>query len=425
MSRGFTIAELLVASAIALSVMAAVATLFGTFGATASDTQAIVDMTNRMRTTASRLRRDLAGATVPLRPPVSPESNAGYFELIEGPLVDSTANAATSLLADVDDVLLFTARSLGPPFQGRYTASGTTRQVESSTAEIAWFCRPSPTSAQTVAGLNLHTLYRRQLLVQGYVGAAPFHDESSPTSNQVAGTMPALLLSYDISLRPQGGGIFVPNTLADLTSRPNRFLHGAWNTAFSPATPGTTFDAASGREGEDVVLTNVIAFDVRVFDPEARPRLNGTTPVLPTDRVTGGYDAQPAFSGTNSYAGCFVDLGTSTADMATLISGSWSTGISPFTRVANPRSGLVATYDTWSTAYEANGIDEDGDGVVDEATNGIDNSTPADGLPDDAGEAETAPPYALPLTAVEVLIRCYDPTSQQVRQFTVRHAFGN
>jgi prepilin-type N-terminal cleavage/methylation domain-containing protein len=405
--RGFSLTELLVASTIALSVMAAVATLFGTFGGTASDAQSIVDMTNRMRMTASRLRRDLAGVTAPLRPPLSPDGNSGYFEMIEGPLVDATANATSSLLADVDDVLLFTTQSGGPPFQGRYVVSGTDRQIESSTAEVVWFCLPSPAAAQTVAGLNLHTLYRRQLLVEGYVGAAPFHAPPSPATNQIVGTVPDLFNLYDISLRPLGGGVFVPNTLGDLTLRQNRFLHGEWNVAFSTATAGTTFDMASGREGEDVVLTNVISFDVRVFDPDIFVRSLGGTILYPGDP-----DYSTAANTTTR--GAFIDLGR--LGGLTGLSGS---------AASKAGAGLACTYDTWSTAYEANGVDEDGDSIVDDATNGVDNSNPADGLPDDPGETETAPPYSTPLTAIEVRVRCYDPVSQQVRQTTIRHAFAN
>ena len=405
--RGFSLPELLVASAIALSVMAAVASLFGTFGGAASDTQSIVDMTNRMRMTTSRLRRDLAGVTAPLRPPLSPDGNPGYFELIEGPLVDSTATPDAPLLADVDDVLLFTTQSVGPPFQGRYVVSGTDRQIESSTAEVAWFCRPSPAAAQTVPGLNLHTLYRRQLLVEGYVGAAPFHVPPNPATNQIAGTVPDLFNLYDVSLRAVGGGVFVPNTLADLTLRQNRFLHGAWNVAFSAATPGASFDAASGREGEDVVLTNVIAFDVRVFDPDIFIRSAGGTILYPGD-------PDYATATDTTIRGAFIDLGL--AGGVTALSGA-----------AAPKAGLglANTYDTWSTAYEANGDDEDNDGIVDDATNGADDSSPADGLPDDPGETETAPPYSTPLTAIEVRVRCYDPVSRQVRQTTIRHAFAN
>lgn len=403
--RAFSLTELLVASTIAMMVMAAVATLFGTFGGAASDTQSIVDMTNRMRTTASRLRRDLSGMTAPLRPPLSPDANQGYFELIEGPLVDSTASPTASLLADVDDVLLFTTQSPGPPFQGRYVVGVVDRQIESSTAEVAWFCRPSPAAAQTVPGLNLHTLYRRQLLVDGYVGAAPFHDPPNVATNQIVGTMPALLNLYDISLRAVGGGVFVPNTLGDLTLRQNRFLHGAWNVAFSSGTAGATFDASSGREGEDVVLTNVISFDVRVFDPDILVRSLAGVILYPGD---------PGYAGGAPTAtkGAFVDLGL--LGGGTLLSSAAAT---------KAGAGLACTYDTWSTAYETNGIDDEGGGIVDNAANGVDNN--GDGLPDDPGETETAPPYSVPLTAVEIRIRCYDPTSQQVRQVTIRHAFAN
>jgi type II secretory pathway component PulJ len=408
--RGFSLVELLVASAIAMIVMAAVATLFGTFGNAASTSQSIVDMTNRLRTTTSRLRKDLAGVTAPLRPPVGPDGNPGYLELIEGPLLDLTASATASLLADVDDVLLFTTQSAGPPFQGRYLVSGIDRRIESSTAEVAWFCRPSPAAAQTVPGLTLHTLYRRQLLVEGYVGVAPFHNPATAATNQIVGTMPGLLTSYDMSLRPVGGGVFVPNTLGDLTQRENRFLHGAWNVAFSGTVSGAAFDAASGREGEDVVLTNVLAFDVRVFDPgiTIRTGTDAAQAILyPGDPgYAAGADSSP------STKGAFVDLGRQGG--GTLLSGSAAAKASP---------ALACTYDTWSTAYEINGIDDEINGIVDDATNGADNNS--DGLQDDPAETETAPPYATPLTAIEVRIRCYDPVSRQVRQTTVRQAFPN
>ena len=402
--RGFTLVELMVASTIAMMIMAAVVTLFVAFGGAASTSQSIVDMSSRLRTTATRLRRDLAGITVPLRPPASPDGNPGYFELIEGPLLD-TSGTGTQLLADVDDVLLFTTQSAGPPFQGRYMVSGTERRIESSTAEVAWFCRPSPVAAQTVDGLQLHTLYRRQLLVIGYVGVAPFHNPGTPTTNQIAGTLPGLLTDYDVSLRDAGGGVCVPNTLGDLTWRQNRFLHGAGNTAFSLDAAGATFEGTA-REGEDVVLTNVIAFDVRAFDPVIPVRSGSTGAILyPGDL---DYD-----NGTNaSTKGAFVDLGRQGG--GTTLSGA---------AAAKAGTALACTYDTWSTAYEANGIDDDSDGIVDDATNGADNN--GDGLPDDPGETETSPPYAVPLTAIEVRIRCYDPTSREVRQITVRQALAN
>ena len=434
---GFTLVELLVASTIALVVMGAVASLFGVFSRASTNSQAIVGLSSRMRSTANRLRQDLVGLTAPLTPPLSPESDAGYFELIEGPWTDAfdgsgnliTGSSTTAILADTDDVLLFTTRSSAGPFEGNYAGN----QIESSTAEVAWFCRPSTT--QPVAGLQLQTLYRRQLLVVGYVGASPFFVAGSATNNQVLGSLPAIYSTYDISLRPDStvAGALVPNTLGDLTRRENRFFHGpTWASLFPNTVSGSTnltFDGTT-REGEDVVLTNVIAFDVRVFDPDARPKLNGTTVVYPNEQ---GYAALGT-SGTAAAAfkGCFLDLGGNARFGAVpnvlvpdlLATGSFA-ATTALSGTAAAKSGLTATYDTWSTAYETNGVDNDdgGSGPVDEATNGVDDD--GDNIPDDADETETAPPYSRPLQAIEIRIRCYDPTSREIRQTTVRHTFTN
>lgn len=413
----FTLTELLLAATIALVVMGALASLLGVFSRAGTNSQSIVEMSSRMRSAANRLRQDLGGITAPLTPPLSPESGLGYFEIVEGPMQDGlattgsgtqlfvsgaavTASGTTSILADADDALIFTTRSLSGPFEGRYQNS----QIESNTAEVAWFCRPSANQPFPNV-VQLQTLYRRQLLVVGYVGASPFFSSGSPTNNQVSSTLPTAYDTFDISLRldPRVNAL-VPNTLADLTQRENRFLHGtSRTTAFPNSFTSLTFDGGS-REGEDIVLTNVIAFDVRVFDPAARPMLTGSTIVYPPD---------PGYTGPTAgqFPGCFVDLGRC-VPAGTILSGS-----------ANARSGLTATYDTWSTFYETNGDDDDNDTIIDDGTNGLDNN--GDGIPDDPGEDEAPPPYATPLRAIEIRIRCLDPTSREIRQLTVRQAFAN
>lgn len=456
----FTLVELLVSSTIALVVMGAVASLFGVFSRTSTNTQAIVDLSSRMRSTANRLREDLAGLTAPLTPPLSPESDAGYFELIEGTWTDArdgsgatiTASSATSILADTDDVLLFTTRSSAGPFEGNYNGS----QIESSTAEVAWFCRPSTT--QPVPGLQLQTLYRRQLLVVGYVGASPFFVAGSATNNQVLGSLPAIYSTYDISLRPDStvAGALVPNTLGDLTRRENRFFHGpTWASPFPNTVSGSTnltFDGTT-REGEDVVLTNVIAFDVRVFDPDARAKLSGTTVVYPNEQTYSTLSTTGSVSAA-AFKGCFLDLGGNVRTslvpnvlVPDVVSTGTFTGFTALSGSAAAKSGLIATYDTWNAAYESNGLNEDNDtedlngngsldagedrnanGILDaplfdEGTNGMDDD--GDGIPDDPDEDETAPPYSRPLQAIEIRIRCYDPASREIRQVTVRHFFTN
>ncbi len=63
---------------------------------------------------------------------------------------------------------------------------------------------------------------------------------------------------------------------------------------------------SGNRLGEDIVLSNVLAFDVRVFDPAAEVRNNATAgvAVVPSD---------PGYSGCVSFSppveGAYVDLG--------------------------------------------------------------------------------------------------------------------
>jgi prepilin-type N-terminal cleavage/methylation domain-containing protein len=396
---GFSLTELLVASAVALLVMAGVATMIGTFGRAASQSQALVALAGRMRSTAWQLRQDLAGVTAELVPWARPESNSGYFELLEGPQADTGGPAA--LTGDTDDILLFTTRAVGGPFVGRYGSNS----IESDCAEVAWFCRQA--ADQPLPGTTLFNLHRRQLLVVGYVGQAPFFDGTAATPVPVAnleGSNSTPL--YDLSLRREGA-FAVPNTLADLTKRENRFMRSgtfsyvgdndtpltATSTAFpyvfplvtstSPfrnnrSLPNATFDNTD-RVWEDVLLTNVISFDVRVFDPQSLP------------------DA------------AYVQLSGSAAATSTLL------------RAADSRSRLSATYDTWSLHYEFNGLDDDNDNVIDDGTNGFDDNN--NGVPDDPAEYETSPPYPVPLRGIEVRIRCYEPSSKEVRQMTVRHSF--
>ena len=378
---GFSLTELLVASGIGLMVMASVASLFTVFGRALSQSQSTVDQVARLRAAGWKLRQDLAGLTCRVTPWLSPEAEAGYFECVEGPRKDNAAaHGLSNLEADTDDILMFTTRSPAGRFFGRYADAN--RTIESPYAEVAWFCREAGT--QPVTGTKLYNLYRRQLLIVAYVGAAEF------TGNSIAGILPTI--DYDISLRVDGGRL-VPNTLGDLTKRENRFMHLVTpfphEMRYDPSSanrliPQATFETTS-RSGEDVVLTNVISFDMRVFDPEARAQVSGTITRYPGD---------PGYSpGTGAY-GAYVDLGAGQGGR--------------LARAMEAKSGLSGarpTYDTWSQHYEFTAA----------GRSGLNVST----------EYVTAPPYPVPLRGVEVRIRCYDPTSKQVRQVTVRQSFGS
>ncbi len=383
-----TLVEMLVATTMTLVIMGVVVQLFGMVGNGVSASRASLRMSSELRSVAHALRTDLNGITVETVPPVKVDSDSGYLEIIEGSGTD-TSLGLTQLTGDIDDVLMFTTQSLGKPFVGKLGSTGDV--IESPYAEVAWFCR---STSKTVGGSTLYNLHRRQLLVMDYVGANPFHG-----TNSHSGTLPAALQDYDLSLRQVGGNVF-PNGLSDLTKRENRFLHDA---PFPFVADLSSNGALSGsRVGEDIVLTNVLAFDVRVFDPDASVRdSGGGVALIPGD---------PGYATNLSVltSGAYIDMGASGA-------GTFAS--------METKSQLTApnTYDTWSDHYEFNGVDEDNTYGIDQKNNLDDDDS--NGIIDDAEELETLPPYPVPLRGLEVRIRIYDTSTRQVRQVTVRHTF--
>ena len=196
-----------------------------------------------------------------------------------------------------------------------------------------------------------------------------------------------------------------------------------------------------------MILTNVLAFDVRVFDPSAPVRVNAADDIalVPGDP---GFAAVPNVVANGAYVdlGWARDRGATDPPVANIAPhaprfadlGDSRSGLRPTNRNAGP-----CVYDTWSTHYESNGFNDDaetGDTVTDQGSDGLDNDSDGkvdespfdadgDGTPtnlgagDDPGELETAPPYPAALRGIEVRLRCYEPSSLQVRQVTIRHSF--
>ncbi len=258
---------------------------------------------------------------------------------------------------------------------------------------------------------------------------------------------PNFYQTNDISAHVEGNAI-VANTLGDLTKRECRYGHTVTTNAtngFPHAVDqhwlipfGGTFDAndhfnidtKTARYGEDVVLTNILGFDVQVYDPVAPVLTNAGVAVAPGDA---GYTSGVASGAT----GAFVDLGWANTPWPAI--GSMPT-TDPLSTFGHPRSQLVGsattakTFDTWSTHYEHDGIqqlagaagpdlgsdgfDSDGDGVVDDH-----GSFNANGTIKSYGEQETSPPYPVPLRGIKVKIRCYEPDSRQVHEVNVVESF--
>lgn len=232
--HGFSLVELLVASMLSLLVMGSVAVLFAEFGRSVSDGRAMTDLNTRTRNAAWRLRQDLAGLTCVPAPRVGVEANAGYFHVIEG----SNSPAPTAPLSDVNDTLALTTSSFSAPFTGRLTGA---KGFESPTAEVIWFCEPSTASYK---GTQLYNLHRRQLLVAATPQAGAFLLPQETVT--VAGWNSD---QNDLSYFQHA------NSLSDLSRRASRFLGS------SPPTRKLT----GAREGEDVILGNVVGFDVKII----------------------------------------------------------------------------------------------------------------------------------------------------------------
>ncbi len=292
-----------------------------------------------------------------------------------------------------------------------------------------------PTASPPV---QLYTLYRRVLLVSpGLINNTNFPTLANQSFYEV----------NDLSVRMQkdsgGNYITVPNSLGDLTKRENRFAHyGPFpfqlngGNAGQPypiftgiAPPGTfpnrsaylaPFHPSSPRFADDVLLTNVAAFDVQLYNPQMPVQVAANTALTPSDvGYTGGGAAQ----------GCYADLGGPTwlPGFPILLSPRLPVG-STLNLTSDPPTfsgtALTNTYDTWSLHYENNGIDDDGANGIDQSTNGIDDPPGGgNGVVDDPSERETNPPYPAPLRGIKVTIRVYEPSSKQVRQMTVVQDF--
>jgi hypothetical protein len=478
---------MLVSLACVIILMLAYTQLFSDVGGRISDARSMIELETRMRSASNRLRTDLAAVTCDMLPPLRPEAGAGYFEYIEGPLSDQNPGYTSTLypaatypnmaqfLGDTDDVLMFTVRSKEGPFTGKYTPpSGATTTVQSEIAEVVWFMRPTlKEDGKTPVDPPTYTLYRRVFLVLPTYQGAP-----TPLSATVPGSPPLIppatfYDSNDISAHFEGSTC-VANTLGDLTKRECRYSHFVDGTTahgfphqvdptrlvpfggnLTPtANPAYTLNTSHARYGEDVVLTNVVSFDVRSWDPTAPLYLAGMSPnqvqVAPGDV---GYP-KPRGTALNTFnspapsgVGAFVDLNWLDATWnGSVITAPWNSALamSPFYSFGHPKSQLdasttvptayaqtwinhalrgdaqykqPATYDTWSYHYEHDGINQSNPSSPSTA------DLATDGFQDDVGKYETSPPYPVPLRGIKVIIRCYEPDSRQFHEVSVVESF--
>ena len=423
---GLTLVEMLVVVAVTLVFMFALTQVFALLGDGITSGRALIELNAQKRAITLRLQSDLDNISVPAIPWATLQNGGGYLEIFEGPRTDKDTNnngtadvnepSFDTRYGDYDDVIMFTARSYDVPFVGR-TQLATSPTVESNIAEIVWWTYLSEQDDLNDDGVldpgETKTLYRRVLLVKPEL-ANEMLSLSTVSRDE-------FFRNNDISARWENG-TWVPNALADLTKRENRFSHNPtkFPHALYPSDPNDPndllkpFAPGSEREGDDVMLTRVLAFDVRVFDPLAPLDVDVGTQILsPSDP-----DWHPPSNPNDPIVprGAYVDLH---------YAGNAPLSYSAFSGPPNAKSLLDTapkggTYCTWSFHYEHDGKpvgvphDLGTNGFDDDGRNGV----------DDPGERETSPPYPVRLRGMQVRIRVYEPDSQTVRQSTVTTTFS-
>jgi hypothetical protein len=405
--------------------------------------------------------------------------------------------------------------------------------IQSDVAEIVWWLRVDGYTDVNVNGswdsgepIRI-SMYRRTLLVRPDIDISDADLQPAPGGN-VEMPHSFFFSANDLSVRyePQGNQWYRrTNSLEHLTRRENRVAHrglsdsgtsyfsfpfrmqrdlltpkrsvwqrgndGVWGNPGDDDVDGMSdeLDEAGwigsddllvhAAVGSDVVATNVLSFDIQVFDtssptlkvvglPEAiRPTDPGYLAAV-THRVSNPNDVSTIGRGNYVDLGFAFTLYGKGADNRFLsfpVSGVWTVNpfiASSFSGLPNAKSrlrpnttGTVAnhdnttpmTYDTWSFHYEQDGLDQNLNGEaqsplsyglkradgqdnnnngeidewIDEGTNGLDDDN-ANGA-DDVEERETSPPYPEPLRGVRVQVRMIDPDTRQVRQMTVSADF--
>jgi len=330
-SFAFTLVELLIALALSLLLLLAVTALLSRVGGAMNEARSAMSASNDLHTAAILLRQDLARipnslTTKPARIAAGGgdvSDNDGYLEIIEGPntlsdhpFVDADGNFDVTV-GDVDDIIAFmvrTSMARTGRFRGLHQADfrglivdedGELRIAETEDAEIVWFVRGN-------------TLYRRVRLVDVSDVSERARRENRllhAFRDDPANLSPTNSFPYPLYCPNNPGWRYLrvptleenlyrnctdnPCTCGDCWSN-----HPQWKTINLPGTPVVSNpdlweqphffpslqDRQSGslqrfvstprnvRTGEDVVLTNVLSFDVKVWCPDLKEFVDLGTP---------------------------------------------------------------------------------------------------------------------------------------------------
>lgn len=139
---GFTLLEVMIATAVTLLMMLSLAQIFKIIGDSMQRGRAILELNNRLRTVTHRIRTDLGHLTINPEPPNDPAAGAGYFEYYDGPMTDYTTasyatTSASNRIGDCDDIVMGTVKAGDTWFTGKVPRFILEQRVAENAAEFS------------------------------------------------------------------------------------------------------------------------------------------------------------------------------------------------------------------------------------------------------------------------------------------------
>ncbi len=280
---GFTLVELMISAAITVIIMTILSICFQTSMSAMSAMRAQGDAADQLRAVGEVMKRDIkADHFLPAESAAAVANNgrrlsdydfrgaaqatSGFF-FIRSPASFNEGNDGIfdSYRSDLPGgpALWFTSVLAGGTEGNLYTASVGGNIVSSEAAEVAYFLIPTGQGTSGPAGLPTFHLIRRQRLIASNSASGAnlqlaVNSGLDPNVREVISTYPVI--------GPPAQTIV--NTMGTIANGANR-----------PAFPGLL---SSPRTGDDIIISNVISFEVK---PTWQPR--GGLPFIPGPRVFG------------------------------------------------------------------------------------------------------------------------------------------
>jgi hypothetical protein len=278
-----------------------------------------------------------------------------------------------------------------------------------------------------------------------YDGSGPrFHGSSSLTwcGSVCSLQNPAYRFGFD-NTSWSGAGYGLPREYVG-TNFIGRFTHGETShpsfgfpgrcssSCKNPQSSSTTLTCVNGvvqdfahgaREGEDLLVSNVHSFDIKVWDPAASPGPDGKPGKANfDDNGINGIDDDGELGAPNSDDGAFRDLGHKG------LHGFYKylpAAIRPNNYYANSDKGLNR-YDSWHPCIDLDGDGQDDNPPFRPIYAGADQKPGKANCDDDCRNGIDDPGELgwpgsddfAPLTAIQITVRFYDEISNQVKEVT-------